>query len=266
MSQGVLLPGDVSYGSLLCDSPFAGTGSWAAIYRPTAANQFPCVEETIPEPDYFLGCQEESGDLTDAVNGAVFADGVSPSYQNTLTNWTTKWLGTDANTAAEGWRAEDTDAWDISQQSVFVLLYAAVTSSGGPRPLMIISSNGCRFVVQSTGKLSIIHGVNTTNGPTVDYRDAAGDFTPHPFTFFVDRRAAGAVVLNTDQEQITGVYSAVSDGHKSLGAAGALQSAGAFYNMVAVWVGSKAETMIDRGGAGLGGYTLIEDLGWELAY
>jgi hypothetical protein len=253
-----------------CDCPAAGVGAYASILRPTDVRQWRCVgDKTAVEPQYAFHCQEAGFELAlaDAVNGADTGVAMDASgavtYRQTVTDWTTYWVGT-TEVAGQGFHALAGELWNVAVQSVFALWYFAVISATNADAAGNLASSNLAWRVNSNGTISLIRTGATVNGVSV-YENATP--TPHPLILSYDKRsAAPAFYLNTDKELITGSYAQLADNAKSLVAGISTQPPVALWNGLWVWVGEMAERMMDRGGAGLGGKTLIGDLGWSLAY
>lgn len=257
-----------------CTCPFAGTGYFADVFRPLAANQFPCVNATIPEPDYFFEFQEASGNLVCSVTGATLVQTGAGTYANTVENAPTAsddytiaggnlWLGT-SEVASQRWDTGTGNLFNVNTQSIFCLSVHALTGSGGSRPLWILGGNQLFVRTNVSGFIEVVRGASTATG-AVDVVHAT--LTPFGLAVIWDIRGAGlvrAAVRGSGSigagETITPTWASVADNVKGLGFSGTAPPAGR-HNFWAVWVGSKAETLADRGGAGNGASQILIDMG-----
>jgi hypothetical protein len=259
-----------------CTCAFAGTGFFADVFHPRAANQYPCISPTIPEPDYFFQFQEASGSLVDSITPSnVLTQTGAGTYANSVVDaptsaddWTltdgANWLGT-TETTSQRWDAASGALFSVGAQSMFCYSAHALTASSGARPLWIYGGNQLFLRVESTGVLTVIRGASTASGAK-DLTFAT--LTPFGLAYCYDRRGAGAVkasVRGTGSigtgETISVSWASVADGVKGLGFNGTAPPAGR-HKCWHIWVGSKAETMMDRGGAGNGTMQLLIDMGW----
>jgi len=236
-----------------------------SVLYPTCPEQWTLVASGVKQPDYLWTFQEASGNFVDVANnpGAVLVAHADTTYQQTVAGWTTKFFNTAVELSARGAQGAISTLWNIGNQSIFVLLYSAVTQSGGNRCMFLGGgANGLQIEIINTGRATCFcNSVRVTGSFT--YEDVTP--TAHPFALSYDRRGSGAVRVNTEKELITGTWANLSDNIKGIGS-NSIAPPISRHCLLAVWVGLDAETMMDRGGAGLGGKQLIADLGWPMAY
>lgn len=235
------------------------------VYLPYCPEQWPLVASGIPQPDYLWTFQETSGDFVDIANapGGTLTAGTNSLYQQSISGWSTKFFRINAEGVGGGGRAAVSSLWNIGNQSIFVLMYAAVLSSGGNRCLFLGGgANGLQIEIVAAGQATCFcNGVRTTG--TFVYENTTA--TVYPFVEIYDRRGSGLVRVNTNKEQITSTWANLSDNVKGLGSNN-ISPPVSMFCLKTAWVGTDAETMIDRGGTGLGGKQAIADLGWPMAY
>jgi hypothetical protein len=235
------------------------------IKRPTTPQQFTCVASGITTPDYMWLLNETSGNLIDQCQSSVLTPSNGSGtfgYDHAISGWTTHFITT---TEATGVRADATigNLWNIATQSLLFLMYSYVTSLGGTRWILDVGgTSNVEFGFLSTG-VGHFQISGTTFDGTFVYKNATP--TVYPFTVAYDRRGAGASWWATNKERVAGTWTNYGDNTKGIGRS-TLASPPAGHCLLAVWVGSKAEAMMDRGGAGLGGKQLVSDLGWPMAY
>lgn len=245
-------------------APPGRDGPLSVLY-PTCPEQWPLVAGGVKQPDYLWTFQEASGNFVDVANnpGAVLVAHADTTYRQPVTGWTTTFFNTAVELSARGAQAANSALWNIGNQSLFVLLYSAVTQSGGNRCLFLGGGgNGLQIEITTAGNATCFCNSVRATGSFV-YENA----TPaaHPFALSYDRRGAGLVRVHTEKEQINGTWANLSDNIKGIGS-NSIAPPISRHCLLVAWVGLDAEAMIDRGGAGLGGKQLIADLGWPMAY
>jgi hypothetical protein len=260
-----------------CTCGFAGTATYTTVKRPLTAAQWTCVASGVLEPSYLWGFQETSGNLTDAVNGVVLSAVGAVGYSLTVTDWTlagaSLWVGTTTETANQGFYVDKDLAtqlgWNAATQSIMVCGYSAVTNSTAERVMFVLSGTTAQSVyiaVTAAGLLRVYNGTASNAIGLVTFENA----TPTPFAWVMqwDRRGSGLLRVNakklgTAQDPITpGTWVTRTDGGKGINIDVGSVPPVARHNMIAAWVGTDAETMMDRGGTNTGGVTLISNLGW----
>jgi hypothetical protein len=235
------------------------------VLYPTCPEQWPLVASGIPQPDYLWTFQEASGNFVDVANnpGGSLVAHADTAYQQSVTGWTTKFFNTAVELSARGAQAALSSLWNIGNQSIFALMYSAVTQSGGTRCMFLGGGgNGLQIEIVTAGQATCFCNSVRATGTFV-YENATP--TAYPFAMIYDRRGSGLVRVNTNKEQINGTWANLSDNVKGIGS-NSIAPPVSRHCLLVVWVGLDAETMIDRGGAGLGGKQLIADLGWPMAY
>jgi len=242
--------------------PVAGSGSYGSIKRPITAAQWSGLCGYAP--DYLWECQESSGNLlpTIGTSATLTKNSTGQSYQLSVTNWFTKWVGTTL-ASAHGW-ASPSNLFTLHNTSLFVLVYFCLTNSDGSVRSMVNLRSGDDLNIRARnsnpGIQMVING-SAANTASV-YENATP--TPHAMAFIYDR-STSLWRTRSDLQQGTGTYAAMANASRTfgIGQMGAEQNAaGARYNLIVAWKGANAEAMTARGGAGLGGTQLLTDLGW----
>lgn len=243
----------------------AGRDGPQSVLLPYCPEQWPLVAAGIPQPDYLWTFQEASGNFVDVANspGGVLTAGTNSLYQQSVSGWATKFFRINAEGVGGGAQAAISTLWNIGNQSLFVLMYAAIVSSSGNR-CMFLGGGANGLQIQAVGAGQVACFCNSVqNIGTFVYENLTP--TVYPFVEIYDRRGSGLVRVNTDKEQITGTWANLSDNVKGLGSNN-ISPPISMYCMKVAWVGTDAETMADRSGVGLGGRQVIADLGWAMSY
>jgi hypothetical protein len=250
----------------LLNVPVAGTGAYANVYRPASSADWTALAGAFPGiivPKWLYLCQEAAGSLSPTITpGGVttLSPGGTVLYQQTVPDWTTKWVGT-AGTGGDGFVSGVTSLWNVTTSSLFALEFTAFpVLTGSNRTWSLYSTTFLRTIISSTGLVEWI--VSAASFGSFGYGGGAA----YPFCFMFDRRGAGFMGASTNKEALSSTYAAPGgNGVKGFGV-GAGTAANARFNYWAIWDGTDAETMMDRGGSHLGAKKLIQDLGWPMAY
>lgn len=231
---------------------------------PLRPGTYGCISPVggIPHPDYMFRATGVTGSpLVDIANDPgkqMAATGTGQTYGNTVAGWTASALGT-TESSSQGWRAPfnaNGNWWDVTRQSVAVLVWAAVTSVGGNRPLFSLAGTTVHMRFKSGGLLGcFVNNLETTG--TYDYRHG-GVATVHPF-LMIYNRAQLKVEIYTDQEHLVGTWFYASDGDKGIGITSQAPPVSRVLGFEA-WVGSRAETI------GTLGKVLLQRLGYTIPY
>lgn len=235
------------------------------VSRPYYPEHFPYIAAGITEPDYMWTMGEAGGNLSDLSNSpaGVLTAATNVAYSVAVTGWTKPFVSITAESAGSGFRALTGELWNIGSQSVFALLYSAAVASGGNRCLFLAGGgNGVQIEIVAAGQATCFVNSVRATGAFV-YENATP--TVYPFVLHYDRRGAGDARVFTNKEAIIGTWANLGDNVKGLGS-NSLASPTARHGLLAVWVGANAEAMFDRGGANLGGKTLIANLGWPMSF
>lgn len=240
-------------------SPPGRDGPTGAVYLPYTAASWTAVASGVLAPDHLFPCQEFGGDLVDSVTGSVLTARTGVTYQQTVSGWATKFAGVTGEAVGSGFWSGSGSLWNAGSESLLAVMYAAITGAGGNRCLLALggASAAVHLRVIAAGQAGPFIGATATIG-SFTYENTTA--TVYPFAFQWDRRGGNARMV-TNQETVQKAYASQTDGDKGIGATGVATPTCRFC-LLAVWRGAKAEAMFDRGGAGLGGATLISNLGW----
>ena len=216
--------------------PTDGPDGW---YVPQSPADF--ANLGLATPDYLWLCQEASGNLSSSIGSLTLAaNATGHIYEQSVTGWTRKFLGTDGTTAGQSWRTSSASLDLASGESVAMLALASFAMpASGTRSLMAVSGVGAEilFVAPTTGIVRPQHDTVTSSG-TLDH---SGIGTVHQFCWYRrgDIDESGA---ETDLESIAGTHNeeARAGNVKGIGTCSAHSPASARYGWVAIYKGTNA--------------------------
>lgn len=222
-----------------------------SVYVPLSSADFTKLGLTVPDSLWLA--QEASGNLSDSIGAVTLTANATPTYQQSVTNWTRKGVGMTQASAQRFTVGSGT--YNPFTSSSAILVYFRSISAAGVRFVWTLGSpsgNTLYMRLNGGGQLGINCIAQITNGTYNFHEDVV-----HP-ALFVYNRTAGTVKIYTDEEQITGTYgSGVTDGNKGIGT-----SSGTSFNGYALWAcqwyGAGAEAVDTK--------TVLSTLGWSLAY
>ncbi len=247
--------------------PAAGIGPYATILRPTTAGQWAALMGDAPNWSWEF--QQTSGNLAASIGApaTMTANSTGQNYQQSVTNWTTKWCGTDVN-SGHGWVGPN-NLFQLHNTSIFAFCYFCLTGGIGSYTSMLQLRSGRDLGIEARPSNSgfSMHKKSVNQDAASAYLNATP--TPHPLCCLYDVRGSGLWRTQTDLQQGTQTYGTdfASGVNRTMGIGqmGAnSNAAGARYNYLAIWAGAAAERLIDLGGVtGLGGKTFLRRLGWS---
>ena len=213
----------------------------------------------LPVPDFLWLCQEASGSLAPAIGnaGVTLAPVASPLYQQTVTGWARKFVGTLGGTASQ--RFETTSALlDLAAgESYAFVVYVAAQNSAGQRIMGVQGQNNAnRFADGNTSSYRTAHNAIGTETATGNYNNLA---VVHPLIWYRNGTTnQSGMVTDLDQVIATHDESAATGLIRSLGAA----SDGNFvahtrFSWAAAYKGTNAERDWK---------SYLQTLGWSLSY
>lgn len=210
----------------------------------------------ITAPTHLWLCQDAASPLAATVGGIdLTATGTGLSYENTVTGWTRKFIGTTDAAANARWGTTNA-ALDIgANTSMAMLLYAAANSNSLTRGLGALSGDDYMIAVVSTFAASCRANGGATNGAVADFDNIT---TVRPLLYVRDC-VANTTRVYTNSEQISHTHTdnAGSAGSvKGIGAPG-LSTPDSRVGLCAVWHGTAAEGL-DK--------TTLTRLGWSIPY
>lgn len=238
-------------GSTGPDVPTDGPSS--AIYVPQNSQDF--TDLGLPVPDFLWLCQEASGNLDPAIGNATVTmnANATPLYQQSVTGWTRKFVGTADGTAGQRFGSTSALLNVSAGQSVAFLAYASVASAGTRRFLARPAANGVR--VTSAGLINSMHNSVSAAG-AVDHNSLT---TVHPWLWYRNATTNASGTM-TDLEHVVGTHdeSAISAVLLCLGADSTNLPPDGRYGWAAYWIGANAETIAAK--------ATLQTLGWAVAW
>lgn len=217
-----------------------GPNNW---YTPESTQDFVTLRCAVP--DFFWNCGEASGNLSNAIGSALSlaANATGHLYQQSVTRWTRKFLGTDGTTANQSWRTSSA-ALDLAvgQSAALVGLASLTTPASSTRGLMTISNSNNINASAPGGLLRTNHAGIVVNGAVAQ----GGLSTVHQLCWY--RNAATNVSgALSDTDAVTGTHNedVFSGEAKGLGAVSPSVGTGvppeARFGWFAIYLGSNAE-------------------------
>lgn len=231
--QTLLRSRNPSYGGITVTRD--GPDNW---YVPKSAGDFTQLGLAIP--DYLWLCQEASGDLAPTIGAITLtATATGHLYQQTVTGWTQKFVGTDGSTGTQSWRTTDA-ALDLSIGESYAMVGLAAFTVGATSKTLFAMSGGTEALnmTATTGYLRPI-----ANSAAVDGTVAHTGITAvRQFCLYRrgDTSAQGAV-SNLDASVNTYVGSARAGTIRALGSSTAAAPYAARYGWFAIYCGTNAE-------------------------
>lgn len=225
------------------------------VYLPESTAHFAALPVAVPPPTDIYLCDESSGDLASATGtDALVASGAGLVYGQSLTGWAAKFVR-----VTEGELGHFARSVSLAEgESCFVLAICSYAAPSTTKLLLQIAGADNAIGSRNSGLLRTTHGGNTIN--TSSDLDNIGTATALLWARNATADESGlytpaAVNLATHDE------SAVS-GDLAIGRAA---TGGCTVRVCRIyrWVGADADALI---AAGLANETLLEALGWTVAY
>ena len=230
------LVGQLSGADVVASVSIDGPDSW---YVPATTSDFEALG--LPTPDYLWLCQEGSGSLSSAIGSLTLTKNATGHlYEQTVTGWSRKFLGTDGSTAGQSWRTSSAVLDMASGESMAMIVLASHTqASGSTRSLLATASTGAGILFAgTTGIIRSQHGTNIADGT----EDHTGLDTVHQLCWYRrgDTNQSGA---ETDLESIAGTHEEIARTGtiKGIGTVTAHAVAEARYSWIAIYKGTNAE-------------------------
>lgn len=219
--------------------PTDGPSNW---YRPTTAAHFTALGLNVP--DLLFLCQDASGALVPTIDslsvGNWSTTGSGHVYQQSVTGWTTKFVGMDGTGAAQQRWGTTSAALNLSAgESYAMLAYASFTlpSVDTTRLMIVQGTNNAVIPLSTTGRPRLRWNSVSATGTN----DHSGLSTVHMFG--VSRRAdTDSTTLVTDLETVTPTHdeSAWTGEIKGIGTPNTTPCENRFC-WIAIWKGTNAE-------------------------
>lgn len=225
-----------------------------SVYVPSLASDYEALG--LPGPGWIWPLQETSGDVVDIIAGLHLSASATPSYQNTVTGWTRKFVGFTDGTASQRFSTTSTDVAPLTA-SYAILIYASINSVTAARRLTHQASLSWTMDVSSAGLVGARFNGTTGNGSS----NHNGLTTVRPYLFGRNTSNSTARMFTT-LEQVNCTYSGTSLGsggstNFALGTSGSTVP-DARIGYCALWIGTDADTILAK--------TTLSTLGWTLAY
>lgn len=233
----------------------ARDGPSSAIRVPSNAFQWSMLGYT---PTHLFLCQEASGNLADTIGALTLTANATPLYQQTVTNWTRKFVGF-SQAAAQRFSAAAGVGPNPATTDVFWLAYyVSDAAPGGVRGLLNAGANlGVGLVNGSNNVRLSIAGVTADDSTT----NPVGDDLVHPLGLLQDATNS-RTGLFLDEAKTLGTHAAATDGTKGLGAgvfsASAPANSGAVYLVIFTGANARLSDAQIK--------TLYQTLGWTVPW
>ncbi len=219
-----------------------------SVYVPTTSAHW--AQLGIAVPTACWGCQDTSGSLVPSIGSIQLAANASPTYAQTVTDWTRTFVAFADNTASQRFSTTDAGLDLAAGESYAALIYVAIENAAGTRRVMGWGGDtGLAVRVSSAGALLSVHNAVVASGsanhedslvyPIIVYRNATTN-------------ASGTI---SPLETIAGTHdeSAFAGGLKGIGSHTASTTPTMKTCLIAVWKGATAETITA---------TTLTTLGW----
>jgi hypothetical protein len=203
-------------------------------HRPLSGAGFTAMG--MPAPSQLLLCQQASGALVATTGTNMAADGAGLRYQQTVTGWTSKWVGLASNTANNGWRHTTAQGVQPGTNSVAMLMYLTFGSApAANRNIGDVAHDSLYSYMNTNGKLTARSSSGAQAGTSA--QSYAGRTTPY---LIVVNRTASSINIYTDLETWTVPWFSVANGYKGLHSTGSV-AMDVMTNLIAHWSGTDAE-------------------------
>lgn len=241
------------------------------LLSPTRREHWPHVLPGIGMPQFWLPCDEASGNLIDRGLAGLTFTATGLTYQQTVAGSSLQWA-TAAQSANNGARIDTLSVGPDPGQPLFIVFDFRATATGGARTLFTISPN---VIIQLTtgGLLSMVVSGSTTVNGTVDLRSASARHRLVMYWEPGDTVGGGPILrLWTRHETIAVTAGSGPGGVLAFAGAGAFGIGGTVappaltFRGLGVWTGASARRAANLGGARQGGKTLLVASGATVLY
>lgn len=148
--------------------PYDGPGNW---YRPQTLAHFTAL--SLAAPDYLWLCQEASGNLASTIGSLSLLANASPLYQQTVSGWSCKFVGTD-NTTVNQRFANSTALLDLAAgESIAMVAYASFVAAAASTRTFLSwgASTGNGLSITSPGGLPRVQFAGVATSGTINHSD-----------------------------------------------------------------------------------------------
>ena len=217
------------------------------IYIPQTTAEWTGFIPNVAPPTGLYRMQEASGNLADSADTLPLtpsANPNNPTYQNTLSGWTSKGVGCGAG-QPQNFESTSASLPDLSQNtqanSFAVLGYFFITAIPGSALDLVEAANGTLKVsVNASSHLSVVSGANTATG-TADAINGSGLANGAVGCLLVVNKTKGTTTLYTNQEVIRVAPGTLSATKTFLYGGLAVNAADCFFPYGCIWIGANAE-------------------------
>lgn len=231
----------------------ASQDATSLIYVPASPQEWANLGLTAP--DFQWGAQDASSPLAAAIGGITLAQASTPSYQNTITGWSRKALGTADNTGQD-WSSTNAGLPDVASNSILLYLIwkpPTANPAAARRIAAIGTSPATSMQFTAAGKVTFIGGANTATS-TTDIHNSA------PIALVLKYNRTGSETKGyTLTEKITVTFSGTGTG-KSVIIGGSSAAAQQNFLYIAMWKGANAEMSDATVKA------MLQTLGWTISW
>jgi hypothetical protein len=218
------------------------------VYVPTSTGDW--AQLGLPAPSHQWNCQESSGNLSDAIGSLTLTAANTPLYQQAVTGWTRKFVGTVDTTASQRFATTDASIDLASGVSVAWLFYASILATpAATRQLVQIAGNTHRIEITNTGVVRAVH-----NSVLASMAGSYADAIVRPWIWFRNNgNSTAGLITNLENKSNTFADGSTAAANKSLGTSGATVP-GARFGLAAYWSGTDAQTIAQS--------STLTTLGW----
>lgn len=244
-----LVSKDATSGILVPNSSTEWT-NFVAYHVALGTTNFPNIA-----PGFLWLCQEASSNLSDSIGGVTLTANNTPLYQQTVTGWTRKAVGTADGTSGQRFASTSASLPDLSVTSALLISYIAITATpGGVRGVTEMGTTVTEARVTTTPAARLISGANTATGANT----LNTGVKPWSNRF---NQTADTNSLFTDTEKITPTFGATVTGKSlKLGATAGAAPSAARYLYAVLFTSTNAEISDAQLKA------LLQALGWTITF
>lgn len=238
-----LNPGSSSGPNVATDGP-------GAVYVPASGADFTALG--LPTPGHLWLCQDTATGAAPTIGTVTLAENATPLYQQTVSGWTRKFLGTTEATVSQRFASTSAGLNVSAGQSFAFLVYASVDIATTQRRWLGRALNGIRLNNGDT--LATVHGGVSANGVET-YTGA----TVYPWLWYRNATTDASGTM-TNLEHVVGTHdeSAISAVLFAFGPDASNAAATARYGWAGYWVGADAETIAAK--------ATLTALGWTVGW
>jgi hypothetical protein len=216
------------------------------VFVPVSGADF--VTLGLPAPGFLWLCQEASGNLAATIGGITLtATGAAGHlYQQSVSGWTRKFIGTVDGAAEQRWSSGVQAALAFAAGESVAMLVLAAIATGGVRDIYGVNdgTNGNRWRFLTNGVIQGTHGNLIGKSSAASYSDLT---RVRALLWYRDATGKRSGTM-TDTEHIPAVHyeGAVSGQSTSVGSSRYGTACDTRTGLVAIWKGADAETIAHK--------------------